>query len=107
MNTITTTDRDAVLSRCKWFADSGHEWLQVPIFMARKAHEADKASGGEGISTFSYVMGTNAYLEGDCDAALFLAYLGATDSDGATIEANGVALYSDLAPVRNYPRWEA
>jgi hypothetical protein len=75
--------------------------------MARKAHEADKASGGDGISTFSYVKGTNAYLEGDCDAALFMAYLGATDTDGATIEANGVALYSNLAPVRDYPRWEA
>ena len=107
MSTTTTVDRDKVLSRCKWWADSGHEWLQVPLFMARKAHEADIASGGDGISTFSYVKGTNAYLEGDCDAALFLAYLGATDSDAATIHANGVALYTNLAPVRNYPRWEA
>jgi hypothetical protein len=107
MSTTTAVDRDKVLSRCKWWADSGHEWLQVPLFMARKAHEADKASGGDGISTFSYVKGTNAYLEGDCDAALFLAYLGATDSDAATIHANGVASYTNLAPVRNYPRWEA
>jgi hypothetical protein len=107
MSTTTAVDRDKVLSRCKWFADSGHEWLQVPLFMACKAHEADKANGGDGISTFSYVKGTNAYLEGDCDAALFLAYLGATDSDAATIHANGVALYTNLAPVRNYPRWEA
>ena len=55
--TITTTDRDTVLSRCKWHADGGHEWLQVPLFMARKAHEADKANGGNGISTFSYIKG--------------------------------------------------
>jgi hypothetical protein len=107
MSTTTAVDRDKVLSRCKWWADSGHEWLQVPLFMARKAHEADIASGGDGISTFSYVKGTNAYLEGDCDAALFLAYLGATDSDTATIHANGVASYTNLAPVRDYPRWEA
>ncbi len=107
MSTTTAVDRDKVLSRCKWWADSGHEWLQVPLFMARKAHEADKANGGDGISTFSYVKGTNAYLEGDCDAALFLAYLEATDSDAATIHANGVASYTNLAPVRNYPRWEA
>jgi hypothetical protein len=106
MDTITATDRDKVLSCCKWWADSGHEWLQVPLFMASKAHEADKANGGDGISTFSYIKGTNAYLEGDCDAALFLAYLGATDNDAATIHANGVASYSNLAPVRNYPRWE-
>ena len=107
MNTITATDRDTVLSHCKWFADSGHEWLQVPLFMAREADQADKANGGDGVSTFSYVKGTNAYLEGDCDAALFLAYLGATDSDAATIHANGVASYTNLAPVRNYPRWRA
>lgn len=107
MNTATAVYRDKVLSRCKWWADSGHEWLQVPLFMARKAHETDIASGGDGISTFSYVKGTNAYLEGDCDAALFLKYLGATDSDAATIHANGVASYTNLAPVRNYPRWEA
>jgi hypothetical protein len=104
---ITATDRDTILSRCKWHADSGHEWLQVPLWAAREADKADKASDGDGISTFSYVKGVLAYLEGDCDAALFLAYLGATDSDAATIEANGVALYSNLAPVRDYPRWEA
>lgn len=107
MNTITATDRDKVLSRCKWHADSGHEWLQVPLFMAREAHEADKANGGDGISTFSYVKGSNAYLEGDCDAALFMAYLGTTDTDAETLDANGVALYTNLAPVRNYPRWGA
>jgi hypothetical protein len=107
VDTITETDRDKVLSHCKWWADSGHEWLQVPLSVARKADKADKATGGDGISTFSYVKGTNAYLEGDCDAALFLAYLGATDIDAATIHANGVALYTNLAPVRNYPHWEA
>ena len=107
MSAITETDRDKVLSRCKWWADSGHEWLQVPLSAARMADKADKASGGDGISTFSYVKGTNAYLEGDCDAALFLKYFGDTDIDVATIQANGVALYTNLAPVRNYPRWEA
>jgi hypothetical protein len=107
MSTITETDRDKVLSRCKWWADSGHEWLQVPLSAARKAHNADISSGGEGISTFSYVKGVFAYLEGDCDASLFLKYLGMVDGDASTIEANGVALYTNLAPVRNYPRWEA
>jgi hypothetical protein len=107
MNTITETDRDKILSRCKWWADSGHEWLQVPLSAARKADKADKASGGDGISTFSYVKGVFAYLEGDCDATLFLKYFGVTDSDEATIHANGVALYTNLAPCRNYSRWEA
>jgi hypothetical protein len=110
--TMTTTDRDKVLSRCKWHADSGHEWLQVPLSAAREADKADKANGGDGISTFSYVKGMFAYLEGDCDAALFIKHFGATDSEAATIEAatieaNGVALYTNLAPLRDYPRWEA
>jgi hypothetical protein len=107
MNTITATDQGAIVSLSKWFADSGHEWLQVPLKAARWADKADKANGGNGISTFSYVKGNYAYLEGDCDAPLFLAYFGATDSDMATIHANGVAAYTNLAPVRNYPRWEA
>ena len=107
MNTTTETDQGGIVSLCKWFSDSGHEWLQVPLKAARWADKADKAKGGDGISTFSYVKGNYAYLEGDCDAALFLAYFGATDSDMATIHANGVASYTNLAPVRNYPRWEA
>jgi hypothetical protein len=108
MNTITETVRDKVLSRCKWWADSGHQWLQVPLSAARKADKADKATGGNGISTFSYIKGAFAYLEGDCDAVLFRKYFGATDCDAwNTIYANGVASYTNLAPVRNYPRWEA
>ena len=107
MNTTTAVDRDEVLSQCKWWADSGHEWLQVPLLFAREVDKADRANGGDGISTFSYVKGSNAYLEGDCDAALLLRYFGATDSDMATIDANGVVLFTNLAPVRNYPRWEA
>ena len=108
MGTSLIKDRDLILAKCRWIADNGHEWLQVPLFAARVADQADKANGGNGISTFSYIKGTNAYLEGDCDAALFLTYLGATDCDAwNTIHANGVASYSNLAPVRNYPRWEA
>lgn len=107
MGTITEIDRDKILSLCKWHADSGHEWLQVPNVIACEAHEADIDTGGDGISTFSYVKGIHAYLEGDCDAALFLKYMGVTDSDRATIEGNGVALYTNLSPIRNYPRWEA
>jgi hypothetical protein len=108
MSTTTAVDRDKVLSRCKWWADSGHEWLQVPLSAARQADKADKANGGDGISSFSYIKGTNAYLEGDSDAPLFLAYFDATDCEAwNTIHANGVASYTNLAPVRNYPRWEA
>ena len=107
MDTLVNEVRGEILSRCKWFADSGHEWLQVPILLAREADKADKANGGDGISTFSYVKGSFAYLEGDCDAPLFLTYFGVTDNEAASIHANGVALYTNQAPVRNYRHWKA
>jgi hypothetical protein len=107
MNTITATDRDKVLSHCKWFADSGHEWLQVPLFLAREADKADKANGGDGISTFSYVKGSFAYLEGDNDATIFIYAFEITKDELDQIASNGVSSYTNLAPVRNYPRWSA
>lgn len=107
MDTLVNEVRGEILSRCKWFADSGHEWLQVPLKAARFADKIDKASGGDGISTFSYVKGSFAYLEGDCDAALFMKYLDVSDIEASAIHANGVALYTNQAPVRNYRHWGA
>ena len=108
MGTITETDRDKILSQCKWHVDSGHAWLEVPNVIARKAHEADISTGGDGISMFSYVKGRFAYLEQDCDAPLFMKYLGGLDCETWNeIHANGEVSYTDLAPIRNYPRWEA
>jgi hypothetical protein len=79
--------------RLYWVADSGHEWLAVPSFMARQI---------DGISSFSYIspFGDIAYLEGDCDAALLLAHY---KLDGA--ELGATKLYERLAPCRNYPRY--
>lgn len=45
-----------------WIADGGHEWLKVPL----------KSCEGLAISFFSYWNGAHAYLEGDCDAPLWL-----------------------------------
>ena len=80
--------------RLYWIADCGHEWLAVPTFMARKV---------SGISSFSYVSpaGTIAYLEGDCDAALFIEHY---ELDGA--EYGAPKVYENQAPCRNYPRYE-
>ena len=107
MDTLVNEVRGEILSRCKWFADSGHEWLQVPLKAARFADKIDKANGGDGISTFSYVKGSFAYLEGDCDAALFMKYFEVSDIEASDIHANGVALYTNQAPVRNYRHWGA
>ncbi len=81
--------------RLFWVADSGHEWLAVPNFMARQV---------SGISSFSYISPTGdiAYLEGDCDAALFYAHF---ELDG--VELGATKLYERLAPCRNYPSYPA
>ena len=80
--------------RLYWVADSGHQWLAVPNFMARQV---------SGISSCSYISptGTTAYLEGDCDAALFYAHY---KLDGA--ELGESKLYERFAPCRDYPRYE-
>lgn len=45
-----------------WIADNGHEWLKVPLASCE----------GLAISRYSYWHGEYAYLEGDCDAPLWL-----------------------------------
>ena len=37
MDTLVNEVRADILAECRWFADSGHEWLQVPIHAARFA----------------------------------------------------------------------
>lgn len=49
-----------------WANDAGHEWLAVGIAELIRLGIADT------ISTYSYVKGNTAYLEGDCDAARFI-----------------------------------
>ena len=80
-------------SKLYWMADGGHEWLVVPLSLARK---------GPGISTFSYQGPGLAYLEGDCDADLFLAHYGI---DPATVDAPSEHYYEDDAPCRSLPSY--
>lgn len=77
-----------------WIADSGHEWLAVPMTMAKEV---------EGISVFSYQSpdGKTAYLEGDCDAARFIAH------HCLMAEDMRVGKYYDGdAPIRRYPTYQ-
>jgi hypothetical protein len=46
--------------------DPGHGWLAVPF------KDIDALGIGDKISAFSYVKGKTAYLEEDCDAAVFI-----------------------------------
>lgn len=48
-----------------WAVDAGHEWLAV------KKQELVDLGIAQKISAYSYEKGATAYLEGDCDAALF------------------------------------
>ena len=48
-----------------WAQDAGHEWLAVKLSYVVSLGIKDK------ISSYSYVKGNTAYLEGDCDAAVF------------------------------------
>jgi len=106
MDTLVNEVRADILAECRWFADSGHEWLQVPIHAARFADKIDRANGGDGISVFSYVLNTRAFLEGDCDAALFVKAFDLSDSELAGLAAR-VVVINGPAVIRDYPRWRA
>lgn len=49
-----------------WAVDAGHEWLAV------KKQELVELGIADKISSYSYEKGATAYLEGDCDAAVFI-----------------------------------
>ena len=79
--------------KTEWQADGGHAWLVVPMAEARKV---------AGISSFSYVSpdGRTAYLEEDCDAALFISHY--------DIAPDSIAMgryFDGDAPCRGYRRY--
>lgn len=49
----------------KFYSDPGHGWIAVKINLLEELGIADK------ISSYSYMKGSTAYLEEDCDASLF------------------------------------
>jgi hypothetical protein len=104
MGTIIQADRAEWLAECRWFVDSGHEWLQVPLWAAREADQADKEHGGDGISVFSYVLNARVFLEGDCDAAIFFDTFEISETERAGL-ASRVVVLNGPAVIRDYPRW--
>ena len=63
----------------KVFADPGHAWARVAKSKLVKLGIADK------ISTYSYMNGSNAFLEEDCDLSVLI---GALRSRGYEIKFN-------------------
>jgi hypothetical protein len=53
---------------------------------------------------FSYVLNTRAFLEGDCDAAIFATAFDLSDSERAGL-ASRVVVINGPAVIRDYPHW--
>ena len=54
------------MTRFTLHTDPGHGWIEVPLLIVRDLRIPKK------ISAYSYKDARNAYLEEDCDAALFV-----------------------------------
>ena len=80
-----------------WANDAGHEWLAVGIAELIRLGIADK------ISAFSYVKGNTAYLEGDCDAAVFFD---AKQKAGETVNTR-IGKHWDRWPGRSFRSYNA
>ncbi len=74
--------------------DPGHGWLAVKIDLLDRLGLIDRISG------FSYIKGKTAYLEEDCDVALFASEFRAKIGEFYT-----TSMYYEKSPVRSYPRY--
>ena len=76
--------------------DAGHEWLSVPLSDLNSLGIANL------ISEYSYKNSSHAFLEGDCDAPIFVEAL--EKQKGIKVEF----IFKDdgdHSPIRNYPRF--
>ena len=81
-----------------WAIDAGHEWLAV------KKQELVDLGIAHKISAYSYEKGATAYLEGDCDAALFFeAYKNKHGVDPQTKQGK----HWDRQPCRSFASYTA
>ena len=55
-----------VFMKIKFYSDPSHGWAEVPIALINELRIGDK------ISKYSYMRGSNAYLEEDCDLTTFM-----------------------------------
>jgi len=77
-----------------FFDDPGHAWLEVPI-----GHLAQLGIIND-ISRYSYVNGSMAYLEEDCDAGIFM-----NAARAAGIDVSFREIHQDPTPIRDYPHY--
>jgi hypothetical protein len=90
------------LKKMSFFADPGHGWLKVPKKDLVALGIADK------ISTCSYQLGENAYLEEDSDAAKFFEAMIAQGYDAAHIREMITCKSTDKrSKIRSYDSYSA
>ncbi len=75
--------------------DPGHGWIAVPVAELSALDLINR------ISHYSYIMGGIAYLEEDCDAAVW--HIARTNADG--IKPELIERHVDHTPIRDYPSY--
>ena len=79
-----------------YYQDPGHGWIQVDTQVLEALGIDSK------ISSYSYISGTTAYLEEDCDAGLFIRAF--EEKHGARPEL--VSRYSENIFIRDLPSYD-
>lgn len=82
----------------EFYYDPGHGWYKVAHSVLAQLSIADKISG------YSYMHGSYAYLEEDCDATLFFKV-----AESAGIKVNiiyPIDSYREQSHIRDYKRYQ-
>ena len=83
--------------KLNYFTDPGHGWVSVKLQTLKDLGIADK------VSTYSYMRGSSAYLEEDCDLGLLFA---TCDAIGLKIDLN-TKHTNKRSPIRSYAAYRA
>lgn len=82
--------------KLRFHSDAGHGWLRVPL------SELDRLGIRHLISQYSYRNATHAFLEEDCDAAVYVAAVrGAGEPGLEYVQVDDGA----SSRIRSYPRF--
>lgn len=76
------------------YCDPAHGWLKVPLKALFKLGIADK------ISSYSYINRKYAFLEEDCDLAIYLK------ASGKTLKKINIHYADRLSKIRSYESYE-
>ena len=83
--------------KLNYFTDPGHGWVSVKLDKLQALGIADK------VSAYSYMRGSSAYLEEDCDLSLLYR---ACDAIGQKIELT-TKHTNNRSPIRSYATYQA